>query len=113
MADIGAKASRKGYNVNDADLDDKNLSFSSKFNTFKCFRVIHTSAIGDHLHGLDYPPVFLAVIDTDVSGDYYPAVNGYISGGVPYVSVDDTKVYSHSADDMYIFLFVEPLDELD
>lgn len=112
--DYGFKISRPGIDVKTAE--PRNLVFSTRFNTFKEYRIVKMSSAGSVLHGLDYPPTFLAVKrdyfnNTEFKrGDVMPFINGSLA----LVSVDNTRVYYRTAgfdEDTYIILFTDPLDE--
>jgi hypothetical protein len=98
MSDYGIKMSKPGVDVKTAD--DVDLSWSSDFKTFKIFRVVKLEAGQNTNHGLNYAPSFLALSPGDFWYDFCP------------VSVDNTKVYSNlSGKDVYIILFIDPLNE--
>ncbi len=111
--DFGFKISRPGIDVKTAE--PKNLVFSTAFNTFKEYRIIKMTTPGYIAHGLDYPPTFLAIKEDYfnpgefIRGDVYP----FISGSAPIISVDDTNVYYRTSgyEDIYVILFIDPLDE--
>lgn len=106
MSNYGIKISRPGYNVETAD--DKDLVFSSAFNTFKIYRTMKFAEAGSAQHGLTYPPTFLFL--TPFDGYKWRQGNGhYYNNWNSMVEVDDTHVYSEGK--AYVILFIDPLDE--
>ena len=107
MTDYGIKISKPNISVLDAK--DTELVQSSSFPTFKIFRIVRFTNPGNVLHGLDYPPTFMAL--SKVDGVWRWAGYGYQMGGFPFVNVNSTRVYSVSSDEVYVILFTESLNE--
>ncbi len=99
--------SKPGVDVETAS--DANLSWSSDFKTLKSFRVVRFTSAGNISHGLDYPPTFIALIKEGTT--WGSASFGYQELGYSFVSVDSTKVYSSTSYEVYVILFVDPLNE--
>jgi len=99
MSRIGMASSKPNENV--LTTADKNLGWSSGFRTFKICKGVKFTSTGSKAHSLGYAPAF-AIANPNL---------GIL--GMPYVYVDDTNVYctSVSGGDVYVFLFIDPLDE--
>lgn len=106
--DYGAKVSQKGFNV--LTCSDKELVFSSKFNTFRTAfngsssQLLDGSSpkVWEFTHGLGYVPAFMVLseIHTDfggASGDFYTvpflsAIGGDV-GIIPYTDANKLYIY--------------------
>jgi len=102
MADYGIKISKSGDDVKTAD--DKDLVFSSKFNSPKIFAsgtaTVTTDGSGDGTtsvtHSLGYSPAFK--VFCEISGKYYPDPGNYIRRETEgpqssHAYTDTTKLY--------------------
>jgi len=116
MSNFGIKVSRPGFDVLSAS--DSNTVLNSNLNTFKICRMVHFTAAGSVAHGLTYPPAFIAFkelndqfgIITDAD-ELVGAEGGYLFGGVSYVSVDSTNVYSYTDDEVWVLILTDALNE--
>ncbi len=112
MSDYGIKMSKPGVDVKTAS--DKDLSWSSDFKTFKVYKTVKITSVGTTAHGLNYAPAFIAFRqeDTPVTGAWVCMQRGYQLGGRGAIQVDDTNIHCYDdTDDLYVILFIDPLDE--
>ena len=107
MSSTGIKISKPGVDVKTAD--DKDLVWSSNYKTWKIYKIVHFTSAGSETHGLTYPPTFVALIKEGTS--WGSASLGYQELGYSWVSVDDINVYSSTSDEVYVILFIDPLNE--
>ncbi len=115
MSSGGIKMSKPNVDVETAE--DKDLSWSSDFKTFKVYRIIHFEEEGTEAHGLDYPPTFIAY--ERIGSDWKRSGAGYMGAGIPTITVDSTNVYSGTSgvwwspdvEEVYVILFIDPLNE--
>lgn len=103
----GIKVSKPDVNVEDAT--NVQTVFNSENNTFKIFRGDTTTSATNYTHGLDYPPAFMYFVKSGTT--WTAGAPGYGGEKEALVSVDATKVYTHTATEMYIILFINPLNE--
>jgi hypothetical protein len=113
MADYGIKVSRPGYDVTIAG--DTDLSFSSGFKTLKEYKVLKLEGDAPNevsgAHGLSYAPTFIYFREyTDGDGKWMPYTTSYFAPNSE-VWVDDTNVYCMASQDIYVVLFIDPLNE--
>ena len=116
MSEWGIKISRHGYNAKTAI--DRNLIFSSDFNTLKEYRMLKLTGLGggdisNANHGLLYPPTFVYFRQyVGSGGDWQVYATSYF-GPATHFWVDDTKVYAMlgSGEIAYVMLFIDPLNE--
>jgi hypothetical protein len=113
----GIKVTRPGTTVTTAK--DKDLVYSSEFNSFKICKVMYFSGSGDQVHGLDYPPAFDFFVkfdgysnasgaELDAGNMWRAGNNGYYQNYTALVTVDETKVYA--TEECYVILYIDPLD---
>jgi len=105
--EYGIKISKPGVDVEGAD--NRNTVFNSQNGTFKIFRGDTTSSVTSYLHGLNYPPAFMYFVKT--GSNWTCGAPGYGGEKEALVSVDSAKVYTHTASELYIILFINPLNE--
>lgn len=105
--EYGIKISKPGVDVGSAENVD--TVFNSQNPTFKIFRGDTTTSITNYLHGLDYPPAFMYFVKT--GSNWTCGAPGYGGEKESLVSVDSTRVYTHTTSELYIILFINPLNE--
>lgn len=111
MSNYGIKISKPGVDVKTATDDE--LVWSSDFKTFKIYKIIKFTATGSQDHGLDYPPAFAITNPPRLVDEAYPEKFDLMLGQ-NYIQVDSEKVYCTlrpGGVDVYVILFVDPLNE--
>lgn len=111
----GIKIGRPGLDVLTAA--DKDLVWSSEFNTPKVAKILHFTSTTPQAHGLGYVPAFIFMTHTDIVDAFdtegWTLNNqGYTAGYVTTVSVDNSYVYcDYLGTEIYVILFIDSLDE--
>ena len=103
----GLKISKPGVSVKTAT--NVQTVFNSENLNLKIFRGISTTSATNFDHGLSYPPAFMYFVKT--GSNWTCGAPGYGGEKEALVSVDSTKVYTHTATELYIILFINPLNE--
>lgn len=103
-----------GIKVSKPDVDvDSAINAQTVFNssnkTFKIFQGKGTSSVTNFTHGLTYPPAYIYFVKS--GSTWTQGAPGYSGEKEALVTVDSTKVYTHTADGLYIILFINPLNE--
>jgi hypothetical protein len=116
--DYGFKVARQGINVLTAE--PKNLVYSSALSTLKVAQIIkfnydatRTPAnISSKNHSLNFPPAFIGIKEYQfTAGQFETAVDGYNQGGMSRLYVDESSVYYTQAEECWVLIFAEPLNE--
>jgi hypothetical protein len=103
----GLKISKPGVDVDSAT--NVQTVFNSENNTFKIFMGATTTSATSFAHGLSYPPAFMYFVKSGTN--WTCGAPGYGGEKEALVSVDSTNVYTHTATELYIILFINPLNE--
>lgn len=107
MSKVGLKISKPNINVE--GVIDQNLVWSSDFRTFKIHKGLTASSVTTVSHGLGYPPTFIAYAKD--GSTWNKATGSYAAGGNPDVAVDSNNVYFLTTFEVYVILFIDPLNE--
>lgn len=105
---FGIKISQPGKDVLSAV--PRELSYTSKFEAFKPYKIVEMSSATSEPHGLSYPPVF-SVMYEKISGGYTYGAPGSYASNEALASVDETNVYSHTTKHIFVVLYSNSLED--
>lgn len=110
MADYGIKISKPGYDVKslDVNLDNSNLSFTSKYDVLKIAKTgtgtFNTGSSATIAHNLGYPAAFIVYLSTDGTNYYTYDGRSYIDSTNLVITKDQGSTtntyYASSGNDL-------------